>query len=90
VYKALMSMPGLGLTDNAATVDGQRGVALGVSDGTLRQEIVIDPGTGRFIGDRLTLVVDGRDCWAKVKAGSVIEFNSVRVGVAEKIGVAPR
>jgi hypothetical protein len=35
-------------------------------------------------------VVDGRDYWAGVKAGSVIEFNSVRVGVAAKIGVAPR
>jgi hypothetical protein len=54
VYKALMSMSGLDVTDNAANLDGQRGVALGVSDGTLRQEIVIDPGTGRFIGDRLT------------------------------------
>jgi hypothetical protein len=90
VYKALMLMPGLDVTDNAANVDGQRGVALGVSNGTLRQEIVLDPSTGRYIGDRLTLVVDGSDYWAGVKAGSVVEFNSVRIGVAEKIGVAPR
>ncbi|MEV6612188.1 CU044_5270 family protein [Kutzneria sp. NPDC051319] len=90
VYKALMLVPGLDVTDNAANLDGQRGVALGVSNGTLRQEIVIDPGTGRYIGDRLTLVVDGSEYWAGVKAGSVVEFTSVRIGVAEKIGVAPR
>jgi len=90
VYRALMLMPGLDVTDNSATLDGQRGVALGASNGTLRQEIVIDPSTGRYIGERLILMVDGTQYWKGLKPGTVIESSSVRIAVAEKIGVAPR
>ncbi|HTI20974.1 MAG TPA: CU044_5270 family protein [Kutzneria sp.] len=90
VYKALMLMPGLDVTDNAANLDGQRGVALGVSNGTLRQEIVIDPASGRYIGERLVNLVAGTDALAGVPAGTVVDFTAVTTGVAEKIGVAPR
>jgi len=90
VYKALMSMPGLDVTDNAATLDGQHGVALGAANEGLRQEIVIDPATGRYLGERLILTIDGTGFWNGLKPGTVIESTSVRTGVAEKIGVAPR
>jgi hypothetical protein len=90
VYKALMLMPGLDVTDNAANLDGQRGVALGVSNGTLRQKIVIDPASGRYVGERLVNLVVGTDAWAGVPAGTVVDFTAVTPGVAEKIGVEPR
>jgi hypothetical protein len=90
VYKALMLLPGLDVTDNAATLDGQRGVALGATNENLRQEIVLDPATGRYLGERLVLAVDGTGFWQGLKAGTVIESTSVRTAVAEKIGVAPR
>jgi hypothetical protein len=90
VYRALMLMPGLDVTDNAANLDGQQGVALGAVDGTLRQEIVIDPASGRYIGERMTTLAAGTDAWQGVPAGTVMYFTSVRTGVATKIGVAPR
>ncbi|QUQ66393.1 CU044_5270 family protein [Kutzneria sp. CA-103260] len=90
VYRALMLMPGLDVTDNAANLDGQRGVALGAVDGTLRQEIVIDPDSGSYIGNRSTTLAAGTEAWQGVPAGTVVEFTSVRTAVATKIGVAPR
>jgi hypothetical protein len=90
VYKALMLMPGLDVTDKAANLDGQRGVALGASDGSVGAEIVIDPATGRCIGDRQVLAVPGTSYWSGLKPGTVIEYTSVWTGVTDKIGVAPR
>jgi len=83
-------MPGLDVTDNAANLDGQQGVALWAVDGTLREEIVIDPSSGRYIGERMTTLAAGTDSWQGVPAGTVMYFTSVRTGVAAKIGVAPR
>ncbi|MFT7837803.1 CU044_5270 family protein [Saccharothrix sp. BKS2] len=85
LYQALAKLPGLRVTDRQADLDGRTGTALGVDDGHVRQEIIIDPGTGRFIGERriATRDVDG------FPAGTVMTSTSVETGVADTIGTKP-
>jgi hypothetical protein len=39
--------------DRVANLNGRTGVALGVDDGDLNRQIIIDPNTGDHIGGRL-------------------------------------
>ncbi|MFC0109133.1 hypothetical protein [Kibdelosporangium aridum] len=55
LYQALTRLRGLELTDSAANLDGHKGIALGIDDGERRREIIVDPGTGAFIGERQIL-----------------------------------
>jgi hypothetical protein len=86
VYRALMLMPGLDVTEETANLDGQRGVALGVDDGATRQEIIIDPADGRFIGERFSLTRPGSGVWAGLPAGTVADYSSVRQAVVDSAG----
>ncbi|WP_156756471.1 hypothetical protein [Actinokineospora pegani] len=85
--RAGQALPGAGAAARspggrpAGGLDGRTGTAPGVDDGHVRQEIIIDPGTGRFIGERrvATRDVDG------LTAGTVLTSTSVEIG----IGVEP-
>ncbi len=67
------------MTDEAANLDGRQGVALGMTDPSGQtEEIIIDPATGAFIGERE--VADH---------GAVMGFTAVHSGVADEIGVKP-
>ncbi len=86
VYRALMLVPGIKVTDGSIDLDGQHGVALGVDDNLDEQhEIILDPSSGRYIGDRLV-----QSKATDVPAGTVIRSSSVRTAVVDKIGVAPK
>lgn len=52
LYRALGHIEGLEITERTTTLDGQAGEAFGLTRGSTRMEIVIDPATGRFIGQR--------------------------------------
>lgn len=52
LYAAISRLPGLTLTEDQANLDGQAGTSLGVDDGTVRHDIIIDPQSGAFIGER--------------------------------------
>ena len=53
LYRALAGIPGVSISESAATLDGRTGVAFGRDEGNgLRQEIIIDPVTGLMIGER--------------------------------------
>lgn len=59
LYKAAAGIPGVSITDNAATLDGQTGIAFGRDEGNgMRQEIIIDPTNGLLIGEREVLLRD--------------------------------
>lgn len=79
LYRALARLPGLTITDETANLDGRRGIALGVKDpvGSI-DEIIIDPGTGAFIGERET-----------DPDGVVRGYTAVTLGVATTAGVMP-
>lgn len=79
LYQALAGVPGIRITDRAVNLDGRVGVAFSAGDGRTGQEIVIDPGTGQFIGSRLVSTAE----WEGLPAGTVWSFTSVITAVAD-------
>ena len=58
LYQTLTRLDGVDLVDQAANLDGRVGTAIGIDDGQFRQDIIIDPTTGAFIGEREVLTGD--------------------------------
>ncbi|MBM9838661.1 hypothetical protein GS491_26845 [Rhodococcus hoagii] len=78
IYRALIALPTLEITDGQANLDGRIGTGVGVINDGLRTEIIIDPVTGEFIGQRV-VTLDGYD---DIPPGTAVEFSSVtRLGV---------
>jgi hypothetical protein len=89
IYQALALLPGLQVTDRSANLDGRVGVALGVDDEptNIRREIIIDPDTGQFIGERIVqLRADAR---TGLPAGTLLDSSSVTTGVVGAVGQVP-
>ena len=59
MYKAAALIPGVVVADRQATLDGRKGVALGIywADGKFRQDIIVDPATGQLVGERIIYFV---------------------------------
>ncbi len=89
LYQALIRLPGLKTTENAANLAGQTGVALGVTTEHLRDDIIIDPTTGRFIGNRMVLAKPGTDYYEGLPAGTAIEFSAFTSATVPAEGVEP-
>ncbi|ONI88894.1 hypothetical protein ALI22I_18220 [Saccharothrix sp. ALI-22-I] len=85
IYKALEKIPGLQVTEKQANLGGRIGIALGVDDGDVRQDIIIDPATGQFIGQRQVTTDDVNG----FKAGTVTSLSSVTTHVVDAMGVKP-
>jgi len=81
MYKAAALIPGVVVADKQATLDGRKGVALGVywADGKLRQDIIIDPATGLMIGERTMhlAAMDG------IPANTATGWTSVKTSVVD-------
>jgi hypothetical protein len=86
LYKMLAAVPGIEKVDTMANLDGRVGVALGIEDDNSRHDIVIDPDTGQFIGERDVLTEDGD---TGLKKGTVLTSSSVSVATADGLGVVP-
>lgn len=82
-YEAAALIPGVTVTEGRATLDGRTGVAIGRDEGGLRQEIIIDPATGQFIGER-EVTLTGVD---EIAPGTVISWSAVTTSVVD---AAPR
>ena len=80
IYRALTRLPSLKITERAATLDGRTGTALGVTAAGQRQEIVIDPETGVFIGERERLSEEMEG----VRAGTMTGSSTVTYGIADQ------
>ena len=52
LYRVLGKVPGLEITEQVANLDGKKGTAYGISDDGTRHDVIIDPATGQFIGER--------------------------------------
>ncbi|MGA6163782.1 CU044_5270 family protein [Amycolatopsis magusensis] len=79
LYRALAAMPSLEISERDANLDGRIGIALGVDRAGIKQEIIIDPETGQFIGERMT----------DTDSGEVVSYTSVSTGVVGEIGALP-
>ncbi|GAB1516236.1 CU044_5270 family protein [Actinophytocola sp. KF-1] len=85
LLRALAYLPGLDVTDDAADLDGRKGVALGISADGERQEIILDPGTGEVIGERKV----SDSMFADIPKGTVTGYSSVTTAVVDHIGAKP-
>lgn len=56
LYQAAALIPGVEFVEDQATLDGRTGTAIGrvETEGDFRQDIIVDPDTGLFIGERRT------------------------------------
>lgn len=88
LYQALALLPDLTVTQREANLAGRVGVALGVDDPSYptRDDIIVDPTTGRYIGER-TVQLRAED---GVRAGMVTEFSAVTTVVAQRLGARPK
>lgn len=85
LYRALAMVPGLEIAEDVANLDGKQGKAFGIDEGEFRHELIIDPATGEYIGEREVLI----ETWDGVPAGTVVGFTAVSASVADAIGEKP-
>jgi hypothetical protein len=85
LYRVLARVPGLEITEQVANLDGAKGTAYGISQDGIRHEVIIDPATGQFIGER-QITEKG---FAGIPAGTVIDYTSVTTAVVPGMGVRP-
>jgi hypothetical protein len=83
-YRTLALLPDLTVTQQVANLDGRTGVAMGVDspESPVRQEIIIDPVTGQFIGERTVMLKPSRG----FAAGAMSDSSSVTTSVVNSIG----
>jgi hypothetical protein len=85
LYRMLGMVPGLRITEKVANLDGREGIAFGVARGDQRLDVIIDPATGQYIGER-EVTLKG---FGGVPAGTVLEYTSVEVAVVGGEGEKP-
>ncbi|GLY50628.1 CU044_5270 family protein [Lentzea sp. NBRC 102530] len=89
LYQALQHLPNLQVTERTANLNGKVGTALGLPGGATREDIIIDPESGRYIGTRMVLLQPGTDSWEGVPAGTDVSFSAVDTGVVDRAGDRP-
>lgn len=79
LYKAVADIPGVEITENQATLNGTTGIAIGRVETTsnTRYDLIVDPETGRFIGER-EVTLDG---YASFPAGTATSWTAVTTTV---------
>ena len=73
LYRALALLPGLEVTERVANLDGHQGTSLGLTEYGVRHDLIIDPATGQYIGERTVYVSDDFD----VPPGTIFSYTSV-------------
>jgi hypothetical protein len=85
LYRALAKVPNLEITEQVANLDGVEGTAYGISAKGRRHDVIVDPETGQFIGERQVTEEDLGD----IPAGTVTQYTSVMTAVVPAMGVRP-
>lgn len=84
LYRAMAQIGGVEISDTTVNVDGKVGTGFTVSSPALRDETIIDPKTGEFIGTRTTTLTD--DTVSNISAGTVIRFDAVHTEIVKTLG----
>lgn len=82
LYQAAALIPGVTVVDREATLDGRSGVSLAMKTSRYdarRQEMIIDPATGRLIGEREILLEDV----GGIPAGTATAWTAVTTSVVD-------
>lgn len=82
-YDTAALIPGVTITEEQAALNGQTGTAIGREEGEngMRQDIIINPTTGAFIGERQVLTRSIAD----MPAGTAVGSTSVATTVVDAI-----
>ncbi len=85
VYEAIAGLPDVVVTDDQASLDGRHGTAIGLggrqrSDSD-RREVIIDPATGAYLGER---TLQTRRI-GSIPAGSVVDSVAVAVDGVDRL-----
>lgn len=80
IYRALATLPDLKVTERVANFNGKRGTALGLDSVDRRQELIIDPDTGQYLGARSSALA-GNDV---LPSGTVDYFDALTVAVVDR------
>ncbi|WP_344870310.1 CU044_5270 family protein [Allokutzneria multivorans] len=78
MYRAVAKIPGATVGNRQDNLGGRVGTAIRITEPSRTLDLIIDPKTGDYIGDRTVL------------DGELHEFSSVVTGVTDAIGTAPR
>lgn len=83
LYRALALMPGVVVTEQQATLDARTGIAIGLQGdvGDTRQEIIIDPTSGEYIGVRL-VTING---FGEIPPGTALEATALSTTVVNSV-----
>lgn len=83
LYRALALMPAVVVTEQQATLDGRVGTAIGLQGdvGDTRQEIIIDPTSGEYIGVRL-VTING---FGEIPPGTALEATALSTTVVNSV-----
>jgi len=84
LYRAMARIGGVEIIDTAVNLDGEVGTGFTVDGPVIRQETIIDPTTGRFIGTRSTSLQE--DAGLKLPAGTVMSYTAVHTEVVNVLG----
>lgn len=81
MYQAAALIPGVTITDNQATLNGTTGIAFGrdETNSNVRDEMIIDPTTGQFIGERRIVLED----YGPLAAGSPLGWTAVTTEIVD-------
>ncbi|MGX9899688.1 CU044_5270 family protein [Arthrobacter sp. SA17] len=81
LYKAAALIPGVTVTDDQATLNGRKGIAIGRVEEVshTRQDIIIDPQTGLLIGERQVLT----QAQGTMPAGTAITLTTIETSVSD-------
>ncbi|SEF21203.1 hypothetical protein SAMN05421837_101765 [Amycolatopsis pretoriensis] len=86
-YRALAKIPGMTVLAAETNLDGRTGVALGLDDRHEIRQLIIDPVTGQFIGERQVAGAEPDEPW--IKPGTEIGASAITTSVAGQLGVVP-
>ncbi|MBE1494418.1 hypothetical protein H4696_001518 [Amycolatopsis lexingtonensis] len=83
-YRALAKIPGITVLAASANLDGRSGVALGLDDRHEIRQLIIDPVTGGFIGERTIAGAEPTDPW--IKPGTELGASAITTSVVGALG----
>ncbi|CAL9671529.1 hypothetical protein SUDANB95_07503 [Actinosynnema sp. ALI-1.44] len=83
-YRALALLDGVKVYESAVTLDGRTGVAIGIEDEKERRDLIVDPATGEFIGERT--VAGPNPHYSYIEPGTVTGYSAITTKVVDGIG----
>ncbi|MEV4058449.1 CU044_5270 family protein [Amycolatopsis sp. NPDC049688] len=86
-YRALAKIPGITVLAAETNLDGRTGVALGLQDSHEIRQLIIDPATGAFIGERTIAGPQPDEPW--LKPGTELGASAITTAVVDRLGEVP-